>query len=63
MLAGRAAGAIVHDIITWIAVIIISRMRLIARCLVLAFSIQYYLTLAVVVAINLANRLIAWLKG
>ena len=62
-MAGSAAAAIVHDIITWIAVIIISQMGLIARCLVLAFSIQYYLTLAVVFGINLANRLIAWLKG
>ncbi len=60
--AGGAAGAIVHDIITLIAVIIISRMRLITRCLVFAFSIQYYLTLAIAVVLNLAKKTISWAR-
>ena len=62
LLAGGAAGAIVHDIITLIAVIIISQMQLITRCLVLAFAIQYYLTLFLAVLLNLAKKTLSWLR-
>ena len=39
-------------------------MQVIARLLVVAFFLQYYLTLACTIALNLARRALAWLmKG